>query len=102
MTKKPEPLYRSAPQRHCPVCGHVSYSAAGIHPQCAVRQADAVRLERTKAGPKLPKPSATSDVRPWQKLCPKCRGIVHVRKKTCECGHVFVQRPAGSIAEHVH
>jgi hypothetical protein len=27
-------------RRHCPVCRHPVYSLAGIHPQCAERQAD--------------------------------------------------------------
>jgi hypothetical protein len=41
---KPQPLY-SMPSLGtvCPVCGKKSYSAAGIHPQCAVKQADAPR-----------------------------------------------------------
>jgi hypothetical protein len=30
-------------RRRCPVCQHAVYSAAGIHPQCAERQADPVR-----------------------------------------------------------
>ena len=41
--KKPEPLYREAPGKFCPVCGKRSYSLRGIHPQCAVQQADAPR-----------------------------------------------------------
>lgn len=41
---KPEPLY-TVPSLGtiCPVCGKKSYSSAGIHPQCAVKQADAPR-----------------------------------------------------------
>jgi hypothetical protein len=30
-------------RRRCPVCQHPVYSLAGIHPQCAVRQADPPR-----------------------------------------------------------
>jgi hypothetical protein len=42
--RKPEPLlYQAAAGRRCPVCGEKSYSATGIHPQCAVQQADAPR-----------------------------------------------------------
>lgn len=41
--KKPEPLYRETPSKLCPVCGKRSYSLRGIHPQCAVQQADAPR-----------------------------------------------------------
>ena len=48
--KKPAPLMRSGqPRRLCPVCGTVSYSRYGIHPQCAQQQADAPRLERLRA-----------------------------------------------------
>lgn len=38
----------------CPVCDHVVYSLAGIHPQCAVRQAD----------PPRPKSAAKVSLRP--------------------------------------
>jgi hypothetical protein len=41
--KKPEPLFHSPPGKFCPVCGKRSYSLRGIHPQCAVQQADAPR-----------------------------------------------------------
>lgn len=43
-SSKPDPLF-SSPQLGtvCPVCGKKSYSPAGIHPQCAVKQADAPR-----------------------------------------------------------
>ena len=39
------PSYRHAPivdpnRKRCPVCNESVYSLAGIHPQCAVRQAD--------------------------------------------------------------
>lgn len=41
--KKPAPLYSAAAGTTCPVCGKRSYSLRGIHPQCAVVQADAPR-----------------------------------------------------------
>jgi hypothetical protein len=42
--KKPTPLFdKSIPRRVCPICGERSYSRQGIHPQCAVKQADAPR-----------------------------------------------------------
>jgi hypothetical protein len=42
--KKPTPLYDKSPARRvCPICGERSYSREGIHPQCAVKQADAPR-----------------------------------------------------------
>jgi hypothetical protein len=43
-THKPEPLYPVIVRgRICPMCGKRSYSLGGIHPQCAVQQADAPR-----------------------------------------------------------
>ena len=46
-TKKPVPLLFGVQSRRqpCPVCGAISYSPAGIHPQCAMQQADAPRVE---------------------------------------------------------
>ena len=41
--KKPEPLNVQQLGKECPVCHKRSYSAGGIHPQCAVQQADAPR-----------------------------------------------------------
>ena len=45
---KPIPLYHRPSPPHCPICGQVSYSAAGIHPQCCTRQLDADRMRRLK------------------------------------------------------
>jgi hypothetical protein len=42
-THKPAPLYPAPAGKTCPICGKRSYSAQGIHPQCAVQQADAPR-----------------------------------------------------------
>ena len=42
-SKKPGPLYPVSHGPMCPVCGKRSYSANGIHPQCAVKLADAPR-----------------------------------------------------------
>ena len=43
-SRKPEPLLSAPPAgKMCPVCGKRSYSFRGIHPQCAVQQADAPR-----------------------------------------------------------
>ncbi len=91
--KKPLPLIRRRKHEPCPVCGEISYSLTGVHPQCAVRQADLKRLERInrdKKSKRVLKP--VSDVKAWQKRCPKCRVVQHVRKKACECGYVFSDR----------
>ena len=46
---KPIPLYFPPAKKLCPVCGSVSYSSTGVHPQCAMEQADAPRMKRLKA-----------------------------------------------------
>lgn len=91
MNRKPQPLYRPRNRKHCPVCGKVSFSAAGIHPQCAMDQADAKRMQKVKPRRKLSRKATTVYVQPWQKICPRCRLLVHVRQKVCECGYAFAQ-----------
>jgi RNA polymerase subunit RPABC4/transcription elongation factor Spt4 len=90
MYQKPQPLYTPRNRKHCPVCGKVSYSLAGIHPQCAMDQADAKRMQEAKPRSKSPKKATTTTgVQSWQKICPKCRALIHIRKKLCDCGHTF-------------
>ena len=91
MNQKPQPLYAPRERKHCPICGKVSYSAVGIHPQCAMDQADAKRIQEVKPLSKSPKKTVTkdADAKPWQKTCPKCKAFMHVRKKFCDCGHIF-------------
>lgn len=91
-SKKPLPLIVRPKHDPCPVCGEISYSITGVHPQCAMRQADQVRLlqiGRRKGSQVAAKP--VSDIKPWQKVCPKCKALQHVRKQTCVCGHSFPQ-----------
>ena len=42
-SKKPVPLMVEPRGSICPICGKRSYSLRGIHPQCAVQQADEPR-----------------------------------------------------------
>ena len=64
---KPLPLKPQRVQPLCPVCGKASYSRGGIHPQCAVQQADEprnvrLRLERkAQAEEKHQRELATAD-----------------------------------------
>ena len=87
---KPTPIIAEANTKMCPVCAKRSYSPGGTHPQCAVRQWDALRHERQHPEKKVkPKPPQR---RSWTKKCPKCNAEVHVRKRTCDCGHDFFSR----------
>jgi hypothetical protein len=92
--KKPEPIIPQHQPNICPVCGKASYSAAGIHPQCAVKQADDKRqqvLKREKSEHPTKPPKKNQSPGRWQKLCPECKLSQHVRKKVCTCGHVFAK-----------
>jgi endogenous inhibitor of DNA gyrase (YacG/DUF329 family) len=93
--KKPVPL-SPAPgksRRRCPVCGTVSYSRYGIHPQCAQRQAEAPRLEQLRAERKAAQLAQATAGPPaghaWQKRCPQCQAQVANRKSICGCGYTF-------------
>ena len=53
-----------------------------------VHQADAARTEKLKDARKL----EAAEVKPstWRsKKCPKCKKESHVRRKVCDCGHIF-------------
>ncbi len=86
--KKPVPWISQPSGKVCPVCGTRTYSQGGIHPQCAVYQADAARADQLRAERKreanVAKPSTWT-----KKKCPKCRREAHVRRKLCDCGHAY-------------
>jgi hypothetical protein len=85
--RRPTPIIAEPGKKICPFCGKPSYSAAGVHPQCAAQQADAARqkLRKTKKTPAAEKPQRRS----WQKKCPKCGIEIHIRKRVCTCGNKF-------------
>ena len=37
-------------------------------------------------------PLSKSSSKPLCKACPGCGGMVHIRKVSCSCGHVFVAK----------
>jgi len=89
---KPVPIVPQLLKNICPICGKASYSRGGIHPQCAVTQADEprslrIRLERKK---KAESEKSRTDTR--SKKCPKCGARLHVRRGACDCGHRFFGR----------
>jgi hypothetical protein len=92
--KKPVIILSSRPREVCPVCGKVSYSRTGEHPQCAVARADAsTRAARKAAGIE---PSKSSSRRPWFRLCPKCKVQVPARRAVCNCGFSFEPETAST------
>jgi endogenous inhibitor of DNA gyrase (YacG/DUF329 family) len=89
MSEKSVAIIPQPPKNLCPICGKASYSAGGIHPQCAMQQADAPRMVRVRAAkaaePKVKKPAR----QPWTKRCPECGNDTHARLNVCKCGHSF-------------
>ena len=86
---KPEPLIPVLQRPLCPVCGVVSYSRAGVHPQCAMVASDTVQTSRINARKAAqPKPAAPA-LRRFERICPGCKAVQHVRRRTCECGRVL-------------
>ena len=89
LNNRPLPLFAAVPRAVCPVCGHTSYSSTGIHPQCSMQKADAARMRSVKRK-KPPRLSAdVTELSPWQKICPRCKVVAHIRKQTCTCGYTF-------------
>jgi len=86
---KPEPLFPVAVRPMCPVCGQASYSRAGIHPQCAMLAADEVHVSRINARKAALSKHPAPVLRRFERTCPKCQAVQHVRRRTCECGHVL-------------
>jgi hypothetical protein len=96
--KKPAPMYNRPERTECPVCGQSSYSSGGIHPQCAVKQTEAEEkrnVDPTQVSAKQPK-ATKSATGSWQKTCPKCKIVLHIRKKKCACSYVFPDRNAAN------
>ncbi len=90
--KKPTPILGERNRKICPVCGKRSYSAGGIHPQCAAQQADAPREQQLKAKKEAEakkKKKKLLTKKPRQKKCPKCGVGQPIRKKKCDCGFDF-------------
>lgn len=78
------------------MCGQTAYSVGGIHPQCAMVQADAPRKAQLVAQKKAAAQvaatadkAATAKLALWEKLCPQCGGRLPARKSVCACGHRF-------------
>ncbi len=97
--QKPKPLFATARRAPCPVCGHVSYSPSGVHPQCAMNAADHKQHLRVKAKQAAEAKATTSKLACYEKQCPKCRRTLHVRKQLCDCGYTFPTRAARAVVD---
>ena len=85
--KKPIPQPRQLGSV-CPVCGKQSYSKGGVHPQCEVHRLDAAISAKLKKERKtiVNKPMRVPST---AKKCPKCSKECHLRRKKCDCGHLY-------------
>jgi hypothetical protein len=94
LNNRPPPLYPAPLRATCPVCGHTSYSATGVHPQCSMQKADMERMRHVKKQRRVERTAAdVAELSPWQKVCPRCRLVAHVRKRDCTCGYKFPTGP---------
>jgi hypothetical protein len=90
--RKPVPMHAVPTRVRCPVCGEVSYSATGMHPQCAAIRADKVLRALHKANSAAVELPAARKA--WSKFCPKCKRQMPSRRFRCDCGHNFGPTPA--------
>ena len=73
--KKPPPIHTAPARQLCPVCGKVSYSRSGEHPQCALARADAAtRQARTAKRPVSGTTAAVQQAPPLQPESSKMQG----------------------------
>src|SRR6185436_10930365 len=84
----------------CPICGKPTYSRGGIHPQCAMEQADEPRITRLRNARRAD--ANTEKPRPMlhKKRCPECDSYSDARREVCGCGFHFsvgqrIQRKSG-------
>jgi hypothetical protein len=89
---KPVVIVPQLARNVCPICGKASYSLGGIHPQCAMQQADEPRIVRLRAARKLENKSEKPKSRAWRKKCPKCSIQVDAQRDICACGFRFKSR----------
>ncbi len=91
MSEKSVIVLPPPPKNVCPVCGKPAYSLGGVHPQCAIQQADEPRLVRLRAARAAEVPMAKKKPvrQTWQKRCPECNSQSHISLKVCKCGHQF-------------
>jgi hypothetical protein len=68
---KPVPIIPKLAKHLCPICSKDSYSRDGIHPQCAVQQADEPRSQRLMLERKKKAQSEMPRQRSWNKHFPK-------------------------------
>jgi rRNA maturation endonuclease Nob1 len=83
------------PKHVCPVCGRPAYSLGGVHPQCAIEQADEPRILKLRAA-KAAQPKKTPGRQVWKKRCPQCGTESHISRKICKCGHNFVKKQSNA------
>ncbi len=91
--KKQTPILTQRETKNCPVCGRTSYSSNGIHPQCAVAQADAPRRQKLlEEKRRLANEKKKGSVRKsTSKKCPDCEQLIPIRTNLCTCGHSFAR-----------
>ena len=73
----------------CPICGKPTYSHGGIHPQCAMEQADEPRVTLLRNARRADVKRARPIPQVHKKRCPECDSYSDVRREVCGCGFHF-------------
>jgi hypothetical protein len=72
----------------CPICGEATYSRGGIHPQCAMAQADEPRATRLRNARRTEATIDKPNTHVFKK-CPECDASSDPRRMVCNCGYRF-------------
>jgi hypothetical protein len=73
----------------CPICSKPTYSRGGIHPQCAIEQADEPRVTLLRNARRAEAKSEKPRLQVHKKRCPKCDSYSDARREVCGCGFRF-------------
>jgi hypothetical protein len=73
----------------CPICGKATYSRGGIHPQCAMEQADQPRVIRLQIARRVEIKIEKAKPQVHKKKCPECDTSSDARRAVCKCGFRF-------------
>jgi hypothetical protein len=73
----------------CPICNEPTYSRGGIHPQCAMEQADEARVTLLRNARRADDKRGRPIPQVHKKRCPECDSYSDAQREVCWCGFHF-------------
>src|SRR6478752_2405084 len=73
----------------CPICSKPTYSRGGIHPQCAMEQADEPRVTLLRNARRADVKRVRPIPQVHKKRCPECDSYSDAQREVCWCGFRF-------------